>query len=199
VKASRLLRTGRTAGAGFPLALCAPQASAHLVETGLGPVVDGVAHFALTPEELIPVLAIAALVGLRGADHARRAIVVLPLAWVLGSLVGARWGLPVLDALSWLPLLALGGLVAADLRLPMAATMAIAAAVGVFLGTGAAAAQPGVGARGVIGIAGAVFVTMTLCAASVVAWHEGWQRIAWRAGGSWIAASGLLLLGWSLR
>ena len=189
----------RTAGAGVLLALCAPQAKAHLVETGLGPVADGIAHFALTPEDLIPVLAVAALTGLRGADHARRAIVVLPLAWLLGGLVGARFDLPVLDALSWLPLLALGGLVAADLRLPMAATMAIAAAVGLFLGSGAATAQPGAGVRGVIGIASAVFVTMTLCAASVVAWHEGWQRIAWRAAGSWIAASGLLLLGWSLR
>jgi hypothetical protein len=32
-----------------------------------------------------------------------------------------------------------------------------------------------------------------------LAWQQGWQRIAWRAAGSWIAASGLLLLGWSLR
>ena len=60
-------------------------------------------------------------------------------------------------------------------------------------------AHDGAGMRGVIGIVGAVSVVTTLCAASVVAWHHGWQRIAWRAAGSWIAASGLLLLGWSLR
>jgi len=193
-------RTGLRVAA-FALALCAPRAHAHLVETGLGPLYDGIAHFALTPEDLIPVLALALLAGLRGADHARRAIVVLPLAWLLGGLFGARLALSVPASLSWLPLLALGGLVAADLRLPVAATTVIAAAVGLFLGlaNGAAMAQAGPGVRGVIGIVGAVFVTTTLAAAAVVAWQQGWQRIAWRAAGSWIAASGLLLLGWALR
>jgi hydrogenase/urease accessory protein HupE len=199
VKAPRLDR--RRGAAGLGLVLCAPQAQAHLVETGLGPIYDGIAHFALTPEDLIPVLALAVLAGLRGADHARGAIVVLPLAWLLGGLLGAHFVLPALASLSWLPLLALGGLVAADLRLPVAATTAIAAAIGLFLGlaNGAAMAQAGPGFRGVIGIVGAVFVTTTLAAAAVVAWQQRWQRIAWRAAGSWIAASGLLLLGWSLR
>ena len=32
---------------------------AHLVNTGLGPVYDGVSHFALTPEDLLPALALA--------------------------------------------------------------------------------------------------------------------------------------------
>jgi urease accessory protein len=199
VKARRLDRRHRAAGLG--LALCAPQAQAHLVETGLGPIYDGIAHFALTPEDLIPVLALAVLAGLRGADHARRAIVVLPLAWLLGGLLGAQFALPALGSVAWLPLLALGGLVAADLRLPVAATTLIAAAVGLFLGlaNGSAMAQAGPGVRGVVGIVGAVFVVTTLAAAAVVAWQQGWQRIAWRAAGSWIAASGLLLLGWSLR
>jgi hydrogenase/urease accessory protein HupE len=196
---SRLDRQRRAAG--LLLALCVPQAQAHLVETGLGPIYDGIAHFALTPEDLIPVLALAVLAGLRGADHARRVIVALPLAWLLGGLFGALLALPALPSLAWLPLLALGGLVATDLRLPVAATAVIAAAVGLFLGlaNGAAMAQAGPGVRGVIGIVGAVFVVTTLAAAAVVAWQRGWQRIAWRAAGSWIAASGLLLLGWSLR
>ena len=199
MNAPRLDRRHRAAG--LLLALCAPQAQAHLVETGLGPIYDGIAHFALTPEDLIPVLALAALAGLRGADHARRVIVALPLAWLLGGLLGAQLALPMLGSVPWLPLLALGGLVAADLRLPAAATTVIAAAVGLFVGlaNGAAMAQAGPGIRGVIGIVGAVFVTTTLAAAAVVAWQQGWQRIAWRAAGSWIAASGLLLLGWSLR
>jgi urease accessory protein len=201
MKTSRLLRAQGTAAAGLLLTLCAPPAQAHLVETGFGPLYDGMAHFVLTPEDLIPVIAIALLAGLRGADHARRAIVVLPLAWLLGGLVGGWFKLPAIDSLAWLPLLALGGLVAADLRLPVAATTLIAAAAGVFLGfaNGAAMAQAGPGVRGVIGIVGAVFVVTTLVAAAVVAWQQGWQRIAWRAAGSWIAASGLLLLGWSLR
>lgn len=183
------------------LASGATHAHAHLVETGLGPVYDGIAHFALTPEDLIPVLALAALAGLRGKDHARRAIFVLPLAWLSAGLVGAVARFTPPGSLSWLPLLVLGGLVAADFRLPAAATTAIAAALGLFLGlaNGGAMAQAGAGVRGIIGIVTAVFVVATMVAACAVAWQSGWLRAAWRVAGSWVAASGLLLAGWSLR
>jgi urease accessory protein len=201
VKPPRIVAGGRATGAGLALASCASQAHAHLVETGLGPVYDGIAHFALTPEDLIPALALAVLAGLRGKDHARRVIFVLPLAWLLAGLLGAAAGITPPDSLAWVPLLVLGGLVAADLRLPAAATTAIAAAVGLFLGlgNGDAMAQAGPAVRGVVGIVGAVFVVTTLGAACAAAWQSGWLRIAWRVAGSWIAASGLLLLGWSLR
>lgn len=192
---------GRTAAAALVLTTGAPQAHAHLLETGLGPVYDGIAHFALTPEDLIPALALAVLAGLRGRDHARRAIFVLPLTWLLAGLIGAAAKISLPDSLAWAPLLVLGSLVAADFRLSAAATTALAAALGLFLGlaNGYAMAQAGPGARGVIGIVGAVFVATTLGAACAVTWQSGWLRIAWRVAGSWIAASGLLLLGWSLR
>ena len=191
----------RAAGCALALAAIAPQAHAHLVETGLGPVYDGIAHFALTPEDLIPALALAVLAGLRGTDHARRVIFVLPLAWLLAGLLGAAAKISAPGSAAWLPLLVLGGLVAADLRLPAAATTAIAAALGLFLGfaNGAAMAQAGPGLRGLLGIVAAVFVVTTLAAACAAAWQSGWLRIAWRVAGSWIAASGLLLAGWSLR
>jgi urease accessory protein len=186
---------------GLALALCSSPGHAHLVETGLGPVYDGIAHFALTPEDLIPALALALLAGLRGKEHARRVIFVLPCAWVLGGVAGTLAGASALLTPAWLPLLALGGLVAADARLPPAATAAIAALLGIAVGyaNGYAMAQAGPGLRGVVGIAGAVFVLTTLAAACVAAWQAGWMRIAWRALGGWVAASGLLLLGWSLR
>ena len=44
-----------------------------------------------------------------------------------------------------------------------------------------------------------LFVTVALAAALVVALRAPWTRIAVRVAGSWIAAIGLLLLGWSLR
>ena len=192
---------GWVAVRGLALTAYAQQAQAHLIETGLGPVYDGIAHFALTPEDLMPALALAVLAGLRGRDHARRAIFVLPLAWLLGGFLGASARVSLPDSLSWMSLLVLGGLVAADFRLPAAATTALAAALGLFLGlaNGYAMTQAGPGVRGVVGIVGAVFVVTTLGAACAVAWQSGWLRIAWRVAGSWIAASGLLLLGWSLR
>jgi len=201
MKPLRIDAAGRAAGCGLALTSCAPQAHAHLIETGLGPVYDGIAHFALTPEDLIPALALAVLAGLRGREHARRVILVLPLAWLFAGILGAAARISLPDSLSWVPLLVLGGLVAADFPLPAAATTAIAAAVGLFLGlgNGYAMAQAGLGVRGVVGIVGAVFVVTTVGAACAAAWQSGWLRIAWRVAGSWIAASGLLLLGWSLR
>jgi len=176
-------------------------AHAHLISTGLGPVYDGVTHFALTPEDALPTLALAVFTGLRGNGHARCAVVALPLAWILGGLVGVTVHIAVPDALAWLPLLALGGLVAADVRMSVAMTTALALIVGAGLGlaNGGAMAQAGTGLRGVAGSTAAVFIIATLAAAAASAWHAGWLRIAWRVAGSWIAAGGLLLLGWSMR
>jgi hydrogenase/urease accessory protein HupE len=201
MKPLRAGAAGRTAATALVSASGAQQAHAHLVETGLGPVYDGIAHFALTPEDLMPALALAVLAGLRGTDHARRVILVLPLAWLLAYLLGTSPNVSLPGSLSWVPLLVLGGLVAADFRLPIAVTTALAAALGLFLGlsNGYVMAQAGAGVRGGVGIVGAVFVVATLGAACAVAWQSGWLRIAWRVAGSWIAASGLLLLGWSLR
>jgi urease accessory protein len=186
---------------GLTLALHPLAGHAHLIETGLGPVYDGITHFALTPEDLIPALALAMFAGLRGPEHGRRVMFVLPGAWLLGGLAGTLAGAPALVVPAWLPLLALGGLVAADARLPAGATAAIAALLGMVLGyaNGNAMAQAGPGVRGVAGIAGTVFVLTTLAAACVATWQAGWLRIAWRTAGGWIAASGLLLLGWSLK
>lgn len=162
---------------------------------------DGIAHFALTPEDLIPALALAFFAGLRGKDHARRVIVVLPCAWLAGGIAGTLAGAPALAAPAWLTLLALGGLVAADTPMPVSATSAIAVLLGIALGyaNGFAMAQAGLGLRGILGIAGTVFIVTALAAACVAALRAGWMRIAWRVAGGWIAASGLLLLGWSLR
>jgi urease accessory protein len=174
---------------------------AHLIETGLGPVYDGITHFALTAEDLMPALALAVLAGLRGKDHARWVMFVTPLAWLLAAITATCTGVPMPSFLAFAPLLAVGALAAADLPLPLALTTAIAAAVGVFLGygNGQAMAQAGPGLHGVAGSVGALFVITTLGAAVATAWQSGWLRIAWRVAGSWVAASGLLLLGWSLR
>ena len=40
---------------------------------------------------------------------------------------------------------------------------------------------------------------MAVAAAFVVGLRAGWARIALRVAGSWIAACGLLLLGWAAR
>ncbi len=45
-------------------------AAAHLVTTGMGPVYDGIGHLLLTPEDLVPAMAVAIYAGLRGKNQA---------------------------------------------------------------------------------------------------------------------------------
>ena len=74
--------------AGLTLVLSSGNAEAHLITTGLGPVYDGVAHFVLSPEDLIPVIGLAVLAGLRGRAHGRWALFALPVFWLVGGAAG---------------------------------------------------------------------------------------------------------------
>ncbi len=99
-----------------------------------------------------------------------------------------------------LSLLVIGLLTAADLKLAPAVVAALVLALGLAHGwqNGVAMAAAGLPATGLVGTAAAVFVVAALVAALVVALRRPWTRIAVRVAGSWIAASGLLLLGWTL-
>jgi urease accessory protein len=184
------------------LALAPAMGEAHLVNTGLGPFYDGVSHFALTPEDLLPALALALLAGLSGASAGRLALFALPSAWFVGGLSGlALPATGVSAALATVSFLLLGGLVAADARLRPDWVGALAVVLGLAqgYGNGSSMAEAGLGALGLVGIVLALFVTTALAAALVVALRAPWSRIAVRVAGSWIAATGLLLVGWSLR
>ena len=52
---------------------------------------------------------------------------------------------------------------------------------------------------GLAGAVTAVFCVLAILAAQVTTLQAGWTRIAVRVAGSWIAASGLLMLGWLAR
>jgi hydrogenase/urease accessory protein HupE len=177
-------------------------AHAHLVTTGLGPFYDGVSHFLLTPEDLVPSLALALLAGQRGSRAGRLALFALPGAWLAGGLVGLA--LPAIGtaaALAAVSFLALGGLVAAEARLRPGWVATLAVAVGLLHGAsnGAAMAAVRAGVLGLVGVVATLFVLVALAAATVVAIHAPWARVAVRVAGSWIVAVGLLLLGWALR
>jgi urease accessory protein len=115
--------------------LCCPSyAAAHLVTTGMGPVYDGIGHLLLTPEDLVPVLALGLYAGLRGAVPGRRTLFFLPLAWFFGGLGGLlvnglpSYPIPVLSFLLF------GILVAADLRIGANAVAALAIGLGLIHG-----------------------------------------------------------------
>jgi hydrogenase/urease accessory protein HupE len=186
----------------FAVAMCAAPAEAHLNSTGLGPIYDGLMHFLMSPEDLLPVLALALLAGLRGAAYGRRALFVLPVAWLLGGLIGLT-ALTANDhpivAAAWF--LVLGGLLATDAQLSLRVTTALAALLGLYHGylNGSGMGQPGTAAVALLGLVFAVFVLVALAAAFAVQLRAQWARIAVRVAGSWIAASGLLMLGWAVR
>ena len=52
----------------FTFLMYALPAEAHLNSTGMGPFYDGLMHFLMSPEDIVPVLALALLAGLRGAQ-----------------------------------------------------------------------------------------------------------------------------------
>ena len=177
-------------------------ASAHLNTTGMGPVYDGLMHFLTSPEDIIPGFALALLAGLRGASHGRRALITLPMAWLLGGLFGLTAssvnGSPILAAL-WF--LLVGSLLAADAKLSLRVMTALSATLGLYHGylNGTGMGRSFSAAAALLGLVFGVFVLIALASAFVVRLRVEWARVAVRVGGSWVCATGFLMLGWALR
>ena len=191
-------RLGLPFGAGAAsLPACA---AAHLPTVGLGPVYDGVFHFLMSPEDLIPVIALALLCGQRGAPFGRRALWLVPLAWFAGGMTGMQVGRAPGQAFTALSFLLLGGLVAANARVSLRIATVLAALVGFLHGflNGAGINRFDEGAYAVLGLALAVFIVVALVASFVIPLQRQWAHVAVRVAGSWIAASGLLMLGWAV-
>jgi hydrogenase/urease accessory protein HupE len=173
-----------------------------MVTTGLGPFYDGISHFFLSLDDVLPVLAMAILGGLQGKRGGRQVLFALPAAWLVGGLAGYYAGGPEFArGVAATSALVLGALVAADRRLAPAVVLGLALALGLLHGwmNGASVAAAKRGSLALAGIAASVFVTVAMVSGMVIGMRASWMRIAARVAGSWIAAVGLLLLGWSLR
>jgi urease accessory protein len=187
------------------LAAClasATPAHAHLMNSGFGPFYDGLAHPLMSPEDLLPVAAVTLLAGLGGACYGRWLLATLPAAWMIAMAAGWALALPVIPSWASAAATALAGVaVAADVRLPLAAVVGLAATVGTLHGLANGvdlAAKP----SGVVAIAGTaccLAAIVSLLAGQVTSLRAQWARLAVRISGSWIAAIGLLMLGWSTR
>jgi urease accessory protein len=175
-------------------------AFAHLVTTGMGPVYDGIGHLLLTPEDLVPVIALSLYCGMRGARAGRYAMFMLPLAWLLGGLVGLNLDLDATIPVPALSFLLLGGLIAADAKLPDQLIGPMTAMIGLVHGVlNGLVLKSGPGGPALLGIMGALFVLVALVSAFVVSLERSWTRIVVRVMGSWVAASGMLMIGWYFR
>lgn len=192
----------RAAAAAVALVLTAAPASAHLVQTGFGAFYDGLVHLVATPADLLVVLGLGLLAGLCGKPAARTTLLALPAAWLAAGLLGRS--VPQVGELALATtatLVVVGGLVACDARLSRGQMLGLAVAVGALhgLANGATLAPGGAEPLALCGAALAAFTLASLVPARVVGLRAAWQRIAVRVAGSWIAAIGVLLLGWLAR
>ncbi len=186
-------------------ALIPAAAQAHLVVTGMGPVYDGVTHFALSPEDILPVLALAFFAGLRGPRHARLALAALAAGWLAGSVLTCAFSvtLPpvVAPAMTAGLLLAIGGVLAANLELAPWPCAAAAAGLGLMRGAAdlSGAVWSGSAVLNTLGMTATAAVLFALAASVTLPLRRLWMIVAARVAGSWVAAAGLLLAGWLLR
>jgi hydrogenase/urease accessory protein HupE len=109
--------------------------------------------------------------------------------------------LPVLPGLALLVVISIvvpAVMVAFDLKLPPSAVALLAGLYGALHGllNGFALASIGAGYMALLGIVISVLLLSLLISAAVVPLQGVWSRIAVRVAGSWVAAVGILMLGW---
>ena len=173
------------------------------MNTGFGPFYDGLTHLFVTPEDLLPVIALALLAGLRGPRFGRAVLFVLPVAWLVGStavlLLAPQFTLAKAEIIVTI---GLGALLAADRPLPLAFVVSLAILLGLshgILNGSELARTPSNGQMVAVGVTVALFAAVSLLAGQAASVRVRWARTAVRVAGSWIAAIGLLMLGWAIR
>lgn len=187
----------------FALAMPAT-AQAHLVNTRLGDFYNGVMHPLTGFEFVLPWVALSILAAFQDRERGRWLLLVFPL----GLLAGASASL-VLPALGIAPVLSIvslacvGLLVAAAVRLPFPAFAALVGAVALLHGyeTGREMTSDTDRFLFIAGVTGVGYVAVALLTGIAVQFLKGnaaWRFIALRAGGSWIAAVGIMVLGFQL-
>ena len=149
-----------------------------------------------------PLLALALLAGVNGPVVGRRMLFALSAAWLGGGLLGSlsQGSLIPAAALS-VSFLVLGLLIAWGRNLSPSAVSTLAVAIGLLHGwlNGVGIAESRRDLLSLVGMVSTEFVIAAIVAGIALALTSGSARIAVRVAGSWIAAIGVLMLGWSLR
>lgn len=177
---------------------------AHLVPTGLGPWGDGMARLMLQPLDLLLLVALVLLAVQNGRSWSDRLALVLPLSWLVGGLGGLLVGRELHLALLCAALVTAVGVLAAlepALRLGKRFLRGGTAALSLLFGLVAGSSLAGHGGAlpALLGEAVAIAVVTALLLMALDPPHPRWLALGLRVVGSWIAASGLLMLGWLSR
>jgi urease accessory protein len=173
------------------------RALAHSLSASFGDFYGGLLHPTTALDLAPPLMALGLLAGQNGKPAARRMLLVLPAAFVLGTGLGGALPPPAhLATVNAGSFVVLGLLLALDADLPSALLLGIGAALGLCNGLANGSGMAG-GSDPVLFLLGSAlagFAAILLPGAVVVSLTAGWQRIGVRIVGSWLAAVGAMIL-----
>lgn len=185
--------------------VCAAKAEAHSVISTNGPFIGGVKHYFISPDDVLVTVALGIVASQNVAQAANKVFWALPGAWFVSGLLGlvANQSLPGADILSASSIVVIGILAAVSPSLTTRWTFLLTLAVGTLHGyLNGAAMHPatlGAGVWQLVGISVSAGFVAIYPATLLDIFKQPWARIVARVLGSWVAAVGLLLIGWTLR
>ncbi|MFM8535369.1 MAG: HupE/UreJ family protein [Acidimicrobiia bacterium] len=187
------------------LAMAGTRAEAHSTFSASGPFVGGVKHFFISLDDGLLALAVGIVAGLGDAKFATRVILLLPGSWLLAGGIGivAKIPVPGSETISAFTLLLAGLWAAVNPRIPATAGLILCGGLGALHGYGNGSAldfdSRWDAVNQLLGICVSCLLVAFYPSALLELSKQAWPRLVARVLGSWIAATGLLLLGWSLR
>lgn len=186
-------------------ALVGTRAEAHAVFSPSGPFVGGVKHFFISLDDGLLVLALGIVAALTETKAANRLFLLLPGSWLAAGAIGAvvRVPCPGSEKISAVTLLLAGLWAAFNPKASAKVVLVFAASMGIIHGyfNGSALGPDTIRATAsqLLGITVSCLLVALYPSTLLDLCKQSWARIVARVVGSWIAATGLLLLGWSLR
>jgi hydrogenase/urease accessory protein HupE len=186
---------------GFFLLAAAQPAWSHAPIEGLGGFYNGMLHPILVPSQLLLLIAAGMLFGQQGASANQPAIAAFAGATILGLITAWFIGEPGIEMIVLMIALIISVMVAASLRLSLTICAVILALAGFMLGIDSA--QDALLGKDRFGSLLGSGISIYLIFLFVMGWADAnhdraWQKIGVRIIGSWIAASSLLMLAFSL-
>ena len=201
-------RLGRGLIAATVLLAQASPAEAHIVALRLGDFYAGALHPLTDLQDLILWGAVGMLGGTLGATRGRWLVLVFPLGLLTGLALAETFGITITGStVDAAMVLVLGLLLAAAVRIPTAALCALAFVLAAVRGA-ANASDLGPETDRLLfaaGLACSGYALITLVMALVLAFRgaetstpTNWRKITLQALGGWIAAIGLMMVGYGL-
>lgn len=172
-------------------------ALAHLVNPNVGEFYAGMMHPLTSAEHLLPILALAAVVGQKSRDAARRVVFVFPLALMAAIVAGDGYSsLTWMQTVNLLVLIALGAMVLIADRASVKTVIAASVFLGLVLGyrSGVDMSFSNVSYRFIPGVGLTGFICVTLVTSWFPATTSKRARIITNLAGITIVIAGLYLL-----